>query len=340
MNIFSRKKRKVEGFSLIELIVVVAVLVVLATIAKPSFFCFPKRAKATAALAELRQINTECFYKSNSYLPEVFTPRSLNGYTIQSNGSNECGGDSSTGLISAIPSDQINLPTFHLSSSTRLLTYSFRGKTGTNFKECLGMICGDFSLKARKENYNSNYFVINDAVVNNECSDYIIVNGQSWTEAEGMAIALGGNLVTINSVKEYKWLQDNIWKNNKLLKESGVDSDESTYFFVGLNDTNEEGKYVWSSGQETDFNNNEDLIHRQNWIAQQHMAAGHDYFVIGGTNDYGFSDYEQTSYRSDLYTGKGVGTLTWVDNNSSWNKQGSNPAPHYGIAEVPTCTQQ
>ena len=339
------KKEGAEGFSLIELVVVVAVLAILAAIAIPSFTCVPKKAKATAALAALRQIDTECVYKSNNPLPEVFTPGSLNGYTIQSDGLNGCVGNASSGLISAIPADPINLPTFHLSSSTRSLTYSFRGRTGTNFTECFGMICGDFNLQARKENYNSNDFVINDAVLNNECSDYVIVNGQTWTEAEAMANDLGGHLVTLNSEKEYKWLQDNLWKDNKLLKEAGVNSDESTYFFVGLNDTNEEGKYVWSSGQETDFSNNEDLIHRQNWLAQQGMARDHDYFVIGGTNDVGFTDYTQ-SYRPDLYTGtdvytgRGVGTLTWVDNNSSWNKQGSNPAPHYGIAEIPTCSQQ
>tara|TARA_B100001989_G_scaffold247583_1_gene219979 strand:+ start:1073 stop:2086 length:1014 start_codon:yes stop_codon:yes gene_type:complete len=332
------KKIYRDGFSLIELVVVISVLSILSAIAIPTFTCFLKKSKTTAALAALRQINSECQYKLNDSLPAVFTHGSLNGYTIQSDGSNGCLGNGSSGLISAIPADQINFPTFYLASSSGSLTYSFRGKIGTNFTECLSMICSNFDFQSRKENYNSNDFVIKNAVLNKECSDYVIVDGNSWKEAETMAKALGGNLVTLNDVEEYKWLQKNLWKDNKLLKESGIDSDESTYFFVGLNDTEEEGKYVWSSGQETDFTNNEDLIHRQNWIAQQHMAPSHDYFVIGGTNDYGFTDYEQKSYRPDLYNGKDVGTLTWVDNNSSWNKQGNNPAPHYGIAEVPTCS--
>ena len=147
---------------------------------------------------------------------------------------------------------------------------------------------------------------------------------------------IGGNLVTINSAEEYVWLQKNLWNDNKLLKESGNNSNESTYYYVGLNDVNEEGKYVWTSGQESEWDNNEDLIHRQNWVAQQHMANDHDYFVIGGTNDKGFSDYVQEDYRPDLYNGES-GHLTWVDNNSSWNKQGNNPAPHYGLAEIPIC---
>ena len=37
------------------------------------------------------------------------------------------------------------------------------------------------------------------------------------------------------------WLQKNLWNDNKLLKESGNNSDESTYYYVGLNDVNEEG---------------------------------------------------------------------------------------------------
>ena len=331
-------KKNKDGFSLIELVVVVSVLSILSAIAIPSFICFPKKAKATAALENLKQIKTECALKEAQAKPRIFTSSSLDGYTIQSDGSNGCGGDSSIGLISAIPDDQINLPILYLEPSTGYLTYSFRGKTGTNIPECLSMICSDNNFQSRVENYNSNDFVINNAVLSNGCSDYVIVDGQNWEEAETMAKKLGGNLVTLNSVEEYKWLQKNLWKDNKLLKDSGVDSNESTYFFVGLNDKEEEGEYVWSSGQETDFKNNEDLIHRQNWVAQQHMASSNDYFVIGGTNDYGFTNYEQQSYRPDLYTGKDVGTLTWVDNNSSWNKQGSNPAPHYGIAEVPTCS--
>ena len=135
------KKEGEEGFSLIELVVVVGVLAVLSAIAIPSFICFPKRARATVALAALRQIKTECALKEAEAKPEIFTSTALDGYTIQTSGSNSCAG--SNGVISALPSDTNELPTFNLSSATGLLTYKFRGKTGTNFTECLGMICGD-----------------------------------------------------------------------------------------------------------------------------------------------------------------------------------------------------
>ena len=135
------KEKNNKGFSLIELVVVVAVLAVLSAIAIPSFICFPKRARATAALAALRQIKTECALKEAEAKTEIFTSTTLDGYVIQTNGSNSCAG--SNGVISAIPDNTNELPTFNLAAATGSLTYEFKGKTGTNFTECLGMICGD-----------------------------------------------------------------------------------------------------------------------------------------------------------------------------------------------------
>ena len=52
-------KKREEGFSLIELVVVVSVLSVLSAIAIPSFTCFQRKAKATTALAAMKQIQKE-----------------------------------------------------------------------------------------------------------------------------------------------------------------------------------------------------------------------------------------------------------------------------------------
>ena len=332
------KQKENNGFSLIELVVVVGVLAVLSAIAIPSFICFPKRARATAALAVLRQIKTECALNEAEAKPEIFTLSALDGYTIQTSGSNSCAG--SNGVISALPDNTNELPTFNLAAANGSLTYKFKGMEGTNLTGCLGLICGNgiFSNKSDeiKRKYNIHDFVVKDAVINNGCSDYAIIEASSWDEAQKKSKALGGNLVTINNKDEYSWLQKEVWSKNKLLNDAGDNSEESTYFFTGLNDVQEEGKYVWASGEESEFDNNEDLIHRQNWIAQQGMASSKDYFVIGGTNDRGFTDYVQEDYRPDLYNGSS-GHLTWVDNESSWLKNNGNPR-HFGLAEIPSCS--
>ena len=132
-----------EGFSLIELVLVIGVLVILNAISIPSFFCFPKIAKATSALAALREIKTECALKKAEGKPEIFTLINLDGYKIYTRGgSNSCAG--SNGVIRVLPYDTNELPTIYLTTESGSLTYKFKGKTGTNFFEFLGMICGDW----------------------------------------------------------------------------------------------------------------------------------------------------------------------------------------------------
>ena len=133
-----------EGFSLIELVVVVSVLAVLASVGIPTFNCFQRQAKANAALAAMKQIQTECLINNlREESSNKFTPSNLNSYQIQSDGSNGCGGASGTGLISAIPTDTNLLPTFVLVSSSNELSYSFKGQTGTNLTDCLALICSN-----------------------------------------------------------------------------------------------------------------------------------------------------------------------------------------------------
>ncbi len=334
MNFNLNIPKKNNGFSLIELVVVVSVLSILAAIGIPSFNCFQRKAKATAVLTTMKQIQNDCLYKKETKSSEknLLNPGKINGYLFQDFDSYDC--DSSI-TLSAI-SNSKELPSFNLELATNKLSYTFKGMTGENFTACIGLICGQDSQGLSK--YNIHEYVLNDAAIQSEdgCSDYVIFEASSWDDAEQKARSLGGNLVTINNEEEYKWLQQKVWSENKLLNSSGNDTDESVYYFTGLNDVEEEGNYVWSSGETSEWNNNEDLIHRQNWIAQQHMANSSDYFVIGGTNDYGFTDYVQEGYRPDLYNGVGVGNLTWVDNESTWHKNNGNP-PHYGLAEIPNC---
>ena len=332
----SNESKENSGFSLIELVISIAVLSILSAIAIPSFICFQNKSKATAAMYLMQKIKKLCTIEEaldiNANLSQF---SDINGYEIKGISKDNC----NDLVILAQATEGDLLPWFEYTVNDEELIFKYKGMEGTNLSGCLGLICGNgiFSNNSDeiKNKYNVHDFVVQDAVINNGCSDYAIVEASSWDEAQKKSEALGGNLVTINNKDEYSWLQKKVWAKNKLLNDAGDNSDESTYFFTGLNDSKEEGKYVWASGEESEFDNNEDLIHRQNWIAQQGMAGSKDYFVIGGTNDVGFTDYTHEEYRPDLYSGT-HGQLTWVDNNSSWLRNNGNPR-HFGLAEIPAC---
>ena len=126
-----------EGFSLIELVVVISVLAILSAISIPAFRCFINKAKSTAAVAALRQINTECKI-SELDNKNIFTVNNLNGYEIRGD---NCDGSSSTGIISAVPSEIDILPIFNLWTGSSQITYNFKGKTGSNISDCLSEVC-------------------------------------------------------------------------------------------------------------------------------------------------------------------------------------------------------
>ena len=86
MNIFFRRKNEAEGFSLIELVVVVGVLAILAAISIPSFNNITKKAKIVAAKTNLIYILQECITYSqlngiaNPTFEEVNLGKSINTY--------------------------------------------------------------------------------------------------------------------------------------------------------------------------------------------------------------------------------------------------------------------
>jgi hypothetical protein len=63
----------------------------------------------------------------------------------------------------------------------------------------------------------------------------------SWNNAESNAIALGGNLVTINDAAEEAWLRSTF---------SGT-----TRYWIGFTDSETEGTWKWSSGENSTYVN-------------------------------------------------------------------------------------
>ena len=252
----SLKKRE-EGFSLIELVVVVSVLSVLSAIAIPSFNCFQRKAKATTALAAMKQIKLECtINRSTTGNPGSYSSSNFNSYQIQSNGSNSCSGDTGSGLISAIPHNTNILPTFVLATSSNELTYKFKGITGNNFSTCLSTLCLGASAKLSLFNQNFNQAFANGETLEDKFyrrgdTIYAIVKGETWEAAQEKAKSLGGNLASVNDQGENDWLVNKLFGDDKA---STKLTDKGSAIWLGQK-LNESGSYVSISG-DTDLYNN------------------------------------------------------------------------------------
>ena len=254
------RKQGEEGFSLIELVVVVSVLAVLASIGIPSFNCFQRQSKATAALAAMKQIQTECLINNvsekNSY---EFTQSNLNSYQFQSDGSNGCGGAPGTGLISAIPTDTNLLPTFVLASSSNELSYRYRGQTGVNLSNSLSLVCsiaqGYRGGDSFKNQIEENPFVRKDTYIERGCSAYVLVDGPDWSNANANAIALGGSLVNVTDGDENTWLGEEFSKEKYQYSDDNhswaPDEWSINHFWTGA-ERNTNGSWNWSNDDSFD----------------------------------------------------------------------------------------
>tara|TARA_B100001287_G_C22611740_1_gene495508 strand:+ start:160 stop:1140 length:981 start_codon:yes stop_codon:yes gene_type:complete len=319
-----------KGFSLIEMIICLIIFATLSQIGFVTFRRYSRRAKAFAAETALINVMKECQSNKDLEIEQSFTPIEPKSYFYASK-ENNCNGNESEGLVYLTPYEENELPTYYYDHQIGEVSCLYNGFINNLFNKCVS--------KFYKSNFEKNKFVIKDTFIERGCSAYAIVKGDNWNEAEKQANELGGNLVTINDKEEYKWIQKNLVFGHKRLNDANYklkDPNKLSMYFVGLNDSKEEGKYVWSSGQKSQWKNNEDLIHRQNWLAQRGMANNNDYFVMH-SNDVGFSNFVQENYRPDLYNGR-VGTLTWVDNNSSYYKGWD--SPHFGIVEVDKCSKK
>jgi prepilin-type N-terminal cleavage/methylation domain-containing protein len=83
--VLSRKPRE-EGFSLIELVIVVTVLAILAAVAIPAFTNISNEARVSGAKSALANLVKECAVKLAGNGPYTYATPTLNSYTISQTG--------------------------------------------------------------------------------------------------------------------------------------------------------------------------------------------------------------------------------------------------------------
>ena len=297
-----------NGFSVVELAIVIAVLSIFSSVAIPAFNCVRRRAISTAAQETIRQIKEEC-ETNYIYGIDKFTSANPDKYQISSTGSNSCSG----GTVTLTPEDTNLYPTYLYKFADSELSYNFKGQTGTSFVVCNKLICGDGVIK-KKINLEQD-FVVKDSYFEKDCSAYVIVKGPSWNSAESNSQKLGGHLVTINNDEENNWIADTY----KLFYPG---------LYIGLSDEKEEGKWIWSSGEEVEYKkwNKENIFnspepsggaaHRENYgimMLKWDLAQSHGK-KIGEWHD---SDYESNPDNS------------WFVNSHGLKGR--------GLAEIPIC---
>ena len=305
-----------DGFTLVELVVVIAVLAILSAVAIPSFICFPKKARATAALNSLTQVYKECLAKNLDNENQNFIPSnySINGYSFKSKSNDFCEGDSS-GLISIEPNDLDTYPVFNIAVVNGEMSYTYKGTSGSDFKEALAMLCmkGNNNRGQNNQNKYMQSFVMKNSFFSRECSDYVVVDGPKWSDAQANAIKLGGNLVTINDKDESEWIMD---KYREIGENIDRDRWGARQLYIGLTRSSDTGDKTTNLGGRQD-----------GWISGSNSTWRPPYW---GEQEGGESDGNSSSI---AFGQCGVEEGCWAN----WNDFPENRHDAKGIVEIPTC---
>ena len=190
------------GFTLIEIIIVIVIMGILAQIGMFSFNRYTRKTRAFASRTALRQIQRECETNRDLGMDPVFTLLGLNSYSIETSNTNSCLGEINSGLVSAIPDLPNKYPSYSYDYSEGKIECLYNNTSDNLFKDCI-------SLKSKLE---SNDFVVKETYVRRGCSNYVWVDGPSWSEAQAQALKIGGNLATINDKEENDFLMNKFKK--------------------------------------------------------------------------------------------------------------------------------
>ena len=215
---FNSKK---NGFSLVELIVVLIITAILAQLGFTSFNRYVRRTKAFAAKTALKNIQRECESNRDLQIPETFTLLPIRGYSIATRDTNSCLGQLSDGKVAAIANNQEEIPNYFYDFLLGQISCDFQNNLGNLFVECKdSTTTWDFDVRdqnkisknlaeAFKEGIilSPSSYATRDHPDHKLRSAYIIIKGKTKKEAQENAKRIGANLVDVNTKAERQWLK-------------------------------------------------------------------------------------------------------------------------------------
>ena len=139
MKYLKKLRKEEEGFTLVELILVVIIMGILAQLGIVSFNRYNLRTRAFVARIALINIKRECEMNRDLGMDETFTPLTPRGYSLQSRSSNSCLGQSGSGLVSAIPDNQDEYPSYFYNFAEGSISCNYSSTADKLFSECMSI---------------------------------------------------------------------------------------------------------------------------------------------------------------------------------------------------------
>ena len=241
-------KTKEQAFTLIELIIVFVIVAILSQIGFVAFNRYLRRTRAFAAKTSLINIKKECETNSDLAANERFTAIVPRGYSVSSSTNGNCNGNN--GLIVMRPNNSDRLPEYSYNFRERSRIECSKNSSDNFFRECLTF----------KDNLESNQFVVKNSFLERGCSAYVVVEGNTWDQAEQNSQKIGGHLVSINDSDENEFLTKKVkWDTPKDETKGAFGYAKQNYgegwtaYWIGLKDSKQEGKLEWSDGSPVNY---------------------------------------------------------------------------------------
>ena len=131
-----KKNKENNGFTLIELVVIIGILSILSSISLVYFNGVNRRAREVAAQNAILTIQKECERNYAYSLPLFYEDKRLQKYVILSNGQNSCYGDTTTGLVSAVPEEKDLSPYYYYNFNDGELSCAYGNREKLPITEC------------------------------------------------------------------------------------------------------------------------------------------------------------------------------------------------------------